>query len=207
MPKTIGGTTLTPRNIDVKPRKTGGELESLTAIPNKRIRDEVQEGISRVEAVYGIRTQEVKVGSGGGAYGYTIVAGPDEGLIVLDKRLHSDPQELMRMKLKEYKSGFKVKTNAPFKHTIIHELGHQTWNSFKANRGGKWEAAQSEIRKLYREYRQDIRKGRKPFSMYGTSNIDEFFAEAFTGSIIGTKGARRSRYINGIKKIIKKYKL
>lgn len=210
MGKTIGGTKVGPRNIDVIPGGTPidfNSLRSLRDIQDRRVRLDVQEGISRFEAVYGIQTQDIKVGDLPGAYGAAFVTGPNEGTIILDDNLHSDYRKLVADKLAEYKSGFKVKTNAPAKHTVIHELGHITWNTVKEGRGGKWRDAGKEIRSLYSEYRKDFFRKRPMFSMYGTMNVDEFFAEAITGSIIGTKQVQRNKYIKGIRKIVKKYKL
>lgn len=209
MPKTIGGTRVGKKNIDILPKgsKPPKNIGSLRDIPDRRVRLEVQSGISRFEAVYGIQTQEIKTAELDGSYGLAYIGGEKEGTILLDLKSHSDAQKLIRDKVKEYANGFKVKTNAPLKHTVIHELGHITWNSLKEKRGGKWEAAGKELRTLYSSFRKDVLGGKKPFSNYGTSNIDEFFAEAITGSIIGTKQVQRNRYVKGVRKIVKKYKL
>lgn len=209
MPKTIGGTRIGKRNIDILPQgaKPPQNIGSLRDIPDRWVRLEVQSGISRFEAVYGIQTQEIKTAELDGAYGLAYIGGAKEGTILLDLKAHSDAQQLIRDKVKEYQSGFKVKTNAPLKHTVIHELGHITWNSLKENRGGKWEAAGKELRTLYSTFRKEVLGGKKPFSNYGTANIDEFFAEAITGSIIGTKQTRRNKFVKGVQRIVKKYKL
>lgn len=208
MGKTIGGTRVGPINLDILPTgiRPPTNLQSLSQIPDRRTRLDVQQGISRFEAVYGLRTTNVKIGTVD-AYGVAFISGPDEGLVVLSKRLHSDAPKLIEKKLREYQSGFKVKTNAPLKHTVIHELGHQTWNTVKERRGGKWGNAGVELRKLYSQYRKETLSGKKPFSMYGTTNIDEFYAEAIAGSIIGTKQTQRNKFIKGVRRITKKFKL
>jgi hypothetical protein len=209
MGKTIGGTRIGKRNIDVIPQggKPIGELGSIADIPDRRVRLQVQEGISRFEAVYGVQTREVKTAEMDGVYGVAFIGGPREGTVVLDLKSHGNAKKLIADKMREYANGFKVKTNAPMKHTVIHELGHITWNSLKEKRGGKWEAAGKELRQLYSTFRKETLAGKNPFSSYGTTNIDEFFAEGITGSIIGTKQTQRNKFVKGIRRIVKKYKL
>jgi hypothetical protein len=127
--------------------------------------------------------------------------------VILNSQYHNNPRLIIEDKLRSYKSGFKVATNAPLKHTAIHELGHQTWNTVKESRGGKWKEAGAELRELYSTYRKETLSGKRPFSMYGTTNINEFYAEAITGSVIGTNKTRKNKFIRGVQRITKKYKL
>jgi hypothetical protein len=212
MPKTIGGTRISKRNIDVIP---GGiavsNLGSIRDIENTQSRLAVQSAISRFQAEYGIATRDIRIGDLDGAYGVAFIGGPNEGRVVLNRKLFNNYDALIKSKRAEYRSGFKVSTNAPVKHTVIHEMAHIKWNDMK--KGAKYAKASAEIRKLYKEFRLKVvtnmrrnRTARKqsPLGMYATTNINEFYAEALTGSIIGT---RQNRFTRAIKRITKKYNL
>ena len=110
--------------------------------------------------------------------------------------------KVVKAKQGAYNSGFLTKTNKPVQHTIVHELGHATWNNHLT--GQKQVAASKDIQATYREFRREYASGKlKGYGKYSTSNVNEFWAEATTKAVLG----KSDKYTKFVKSTIKKYKL
>ena len=211
MPKTIGGTRVGRANIDVVTSMNVKNRGAISDIQDSKVRREVQQAIGRFQSQYGLPTRDIGITDLNGAYGVAFVSGPNQGQVLLDRKLFSNHAKLIKAKRAEYKTGFKVTTNAPVKHTVTHELAHIKWNDAKV--GSKYQKAGEEIKALYKQFRAQVagnirrnRTARKqsPIGMYATTNINEFYAEALTGSIIGV---RQNKYTRAIRRITLKYGL
>jgi hypothetical protein len=175
--------------------------ESLSAISDKKLRLDVQQGISKFESRLGIRQRKVKLAELEGAYGVHVSASDGKGNIVskgvfLNSNTFKNAtrEQVIKNQLKTYKSGFLTKTNKPTQHIVVHELAHATWNSHLT--GNKYKTAGKEIRALYRQFLKDNPSG---FGSYSRYNVNEFFAEGVTKQVLG----KSDKYTRTLKKIIK----
>lgn len=174
--------------------------ESLKNIKDRELQREIQQGISKYESRLGLRTQNIMLADLKGAYGVHVTAnGKSEG-IYLDKKTFKTGtvDKITKVKKSAYKSKFLTATNKPVQHTIVHELGHATWNSHL--RSASAIAAGKVIKTAYKKFLKENPKG---YGKYSKSNVNEFWAEATTKSVLGTS----DYYTNFVKKTIKKYKL
>lgn len=183
-----------------------GSAMSIKDMKHRDMQKEVQQAISRYEAVMGLREKSIKLADLDGAYGVTFISSDGSKGIYLDKSLFDRSKKEFE---KDYASsnykrrgGFKNKTRKPAQHTVTHELAHATWCS--SYTGSKQKAAGKEITALYKQFMKDKSSVRKKnYGSYGTSNVDEFWAEVITKGIHGDN----DRYTRKALSIAKKYKL
>lgn len=156
----------------------------------------LKQGISKYESRLGLRTQKVMLadlskdtlGIGGG------------GEVHLNaKYFDTTKNKIIQSERRSYDKGHSTVTNKPIQHTLIHELAHNTWQNSMT--GTKQKAAGIEIKKVYKEWRNDKRK--KGYGNYAESNVSEFYAETITNGMIGTS----DKYTKKLFGIAKKYKL
>lgn len=178
--------------------------ESISNIQNTQLRREIQQGISKYESRLGVRQQNVQLAELSGAVGVHVTrAGQSEAVYLdTDTFKKATVASIVKMKQAAYKTGFLTKTNKPVQHTIVHELGHATWNNNLT--GKKQVAASKDIQSKYREFRKEYSSGKlKSYGKYSTTNVNEFWAEATTKAVLG----KSDKYTKFVKSIIKKYKL
>ena len=181
-------------------------IAPISEMKNRDMQKEIQQAISRYEAVMGLRERSIRLANLHGAYGATAVSGDGSHGIYLDKKIFDQPKSdfVADYKKSNYarRNGFKNTTRKPAQHTVTHELAHATWtsnyNSQKALAAGR------EIKELYRQFTKDTSSVRKKnYGSYGHSNVDEFWAEVITKGIHGDN----DRYTRKAFAIAKKYKL
>ncbi len=174
--------------------------ESLKNIRDRELQREIQQGISKYESRLGLRTKDIMLAELSGAYGVHVTIDGKSGGVYLDKRTFKNGtvKKITSIKKGAYASKFLTRTNKPVQHTIIHELGHATWNShYTASNSVK---AGISIKKMYNEFTKEKPKG---YGKYAYSNVNEFWAEATTRAVIGNS----DKYTKFVKRTIKKYKL
>lgn len=181
-------------------------VESLKAIKDRQLYNEMKKAISRFESVLGVRQRNVKLADLSGAYGVHLTVDGKSAGVYLNKRMYKNGtvQSIVKEKQAGYKSGWATKTNKPVAHTITHELAHATWNSHLTS--PKAQAAGKEISQLYRKWLGDKanrRYVRRGYGEYARTNVNEFWAEVITKGIHG----RADRYTRQAIAIAKKYKL
>jgi len=174
--------------------------ESLKNIKDRELQREIQQGISKYESRLRIGTRNIMLADLAGAYGVHVTAGGKSEGIYLDKKTfkNGSVDKVSSSKRAAYNSKFLTRTNKPVQHTIIHELGHATWNShFTAKNAIN---ASKSIRTMYAKFKKEKPKG---YGKYAYSNVNEFWAEATTKAVLGSS----DKYTSFVKKTIKKYKL
>lgn len=175
-------------------------ISGLESIKDPQTRKAVYEAISRYEAVMGIRQKNIKIANLNGAYGVHVTFGGQSQAIYLDRNTFNQTKAaIIKEKQAAYKSGWSTQTNKPIAHTVTHELGHATWNSYLTSSNAQ--AAAPSIRKLYSTFQKDRKK--KGYGEYAHSNVNEFWAETVTKAVHGTS----DKYTKAVKSITKKYKL
>lgn len=175
-------------------------IESLKNIKDRELQREIQQGISKYESRIGIRTPEIMLAELQGAYGVHVTSNGESKAVYLDKRLYKNGnvKKITASKKAAYSSKFLTKTNKPVQHTIIHELGHATWNSALKSSGAIKEG--KSIREMYVKFSKQRPKG---YGKYAYSNVNEFWAEVTTKAVLGNS----DEYTKFVKKTIKKYNL
>ena len=173
----------------------------ISSLEHREVVRQLQQGITRYEAVMGLRERSIKVANISGAYGVTFISRDGSQGIYLSRQVFNQKRDRIEADYRKanYDTGFKNRTNKPIQHTITHELAHATWTSSYSS--PKHQAAGKEIRSLYREWARDKRK--KGYGTYGKTNVDEFWAEVVTKAVHGSA----DRYTKRAKGIAKKYKL
>ena len=199
-PKRDGGLKVGDDNFKGKT----GKLHSLKTIQNKAVYDAVMDAISRFHSVLGVRQKKVKLADLPDGYGGVHVTrdGESEG-IYLNKKIFqpadATTQSVAAWSKAGYESGHLTKTNRPVGGIVLHELGHATWNEHMT--GQKYVEAGKEIKLMYRNWVMD--KDKENYGRYAATNVSEFWAEASAKAVSGY----RDRYTDGVKHIIRKYKL
>lgn len=183
-----------------------GSAESISTMKNRDMQKEIQQAISRYNAVLGVRERNIKLANLDGAYGATFLNGDGPTAIYLDKKLFDVPKKdfVESYSKSNYarRGGFKNTTRKPAQHTVTHELAHATWTSDYTAQ--KYRDAGKEIKSLYKDFIKDTSTVRKKnYGRYGKSNVDEFWAEVITKGIHGDS----DRYTKKAIAIAKKYKL
>ena len=175
-------------------------IESLKNIQDRELQREIQQGISKYESRFGIGTQNIMLADLQGAYGVAVTKNGKADGIYLDKKTfkNGNVKKIVTAKTGAYKSKFLTRTNKPVQHTIVHELGHATWNSALSSSNAV--KASSSIRSMYAKFTKEKPKG---YGKYAYSNINEFWAEVTTRAVLGSS----DKYTSFVKKTIKKYKL
>ena len=187
----------------------GGIEESAMSIKdmkNRSMQKELQQAISRYEAVMGLRERKIMLADTPGAYGVTYIGSDGSHGIYLSKAYFDVPKSEF---VKEYagsnyarRGGFKNTTRNAAQHTITHELAHATWTSGYTSE--KAVSAGREIRSLYRDFMKDHSSTRKKnYGTYGAKDVDEFWAEIITKGIHGDN----DRYTRRAFAIAKRHKL
>ena len=179
---------------------------SISTMNNRDMQKELQQAISRYEAVLGVRQRKVMLADLKGAFGATTMNGDGSLAVYVDRGFFDRPKDEVE---KDYvnqnyrrRGGFKNTTRKPAQHTLTHELAHATWSSNYRN--PKHQAAGKEINEVYKTFMKDKSSSRKKnYGSYGTENADEFFAEVVTKAIHGDN----DNYTRKIKAIVKKYNL
>ena len=183
-----------------------GNSISIGDMKNRDMAKEIQQAISRYEAVMGVRERTIRLASTPGAYGVTFIGSDGSHGIYLNKDYFDVPKaEFAKQYAKSNyarRGGFKNVTRKPAQHTVTHELAHSTWTSGYTS--DKHVNAGKEIRSLYSEFVKDKSSTRKKnYGSYGTKNVDEFWAEVITKGIHGDN----DRYTRRAIAIARKYKL
>jgi hypothetical protein len=176
----------------------------LSDIKDKQTYNEIFRGVSRFEAVMGVRERSVRIANldSMNALGVTYIKGDGKSNgILLNSTFFDRKKSAIEhdVKTKHYDTGFKNRTNAPLQHTITHELAHATWNASMQTASAK--AAGKEITALYHRFLGDKKK--KGYGSYGKTNVSEFWAEAVTKAIHG----KADKYTKRVKNIARKYNL
>jgi len=192
-----GGFSITDVNykgkiIDVQP---------LSSIKHNDVFREIKQGISKYHSRLGVRQRDVKLaGLENNVNGVHVTKDGESSNIYLNNKVFNRKMnEIVNRTKKSYDNGWSTKTNKPIQHTIVHELAHATWNSHLTSPKAK--AAGIEIAKLHKSWLVDTKKS--GYGEYSKANINEFWAETTTKSILG----KSDRYTRKVKSIIKKYKL
>ncbi|WP_392436447.1 hypothetical protein ACF3N7_05295 [Cruoricaptor ignavus] len=174
--------------------------ESLKNMKNRELQREIQQGIAKYESRLGIRTRNIMLADLQGAYGAHVTANGESEGIYLNKRTFKNGtvKKINSVKEDAYKSGFLTRTNKPVQHTIVHELGHATWNSHLKSANAI--AAGKSIKTKYQQF---LKENPKAYGRYSKSNVNEFWAEVTTKAVLG----RNDKYTRFVKNTIKKYKL
>lgn len=177
--------------------------KSATSVGGMQHRDmekQINRAISRYEAVMGVRERHVKLADISGAYGVTYIGSDGSHGIFLNKKYFDQSKRKFEADYRQanYK-GFKNITNRPAQHTVTHELAHATWTS--SYTAPKAKAAGKEITKLYHTWGKDKKK--KGYGSYGTTSVDEFWAEVITKGVHG----KSDKYTRKAISIAHKYKL
>lgn len=174
--------------------------ESLKNIKDRELQREIQQGISKYDSRLGLRTQNIMLADLTGAYGvHVTVNGESEGVYLSKSHFkNSTVEKVSKIKNDGYKTGFSTRTNKPVQHTLIHELGHATWNSALKSKNAI--NAGKVIRAQFAKFSKQRPKG---YGTYAHSNVNEFWAEATAKAVLGTSDA----YTRFVKNTIKKYKL
>lgn len=212
MGRNAGGTWSkvgsTPVAIDVNGKRMTRQeqqeminsAESLSNLKHREVTLQLQRGISRYEAVMGVRERNIKIAKVPGAFGATMVGADGSHGIYLNKSFFNRHRNIVESEYrKQYESGYKNKTNRPIQHTITHELAHATWNTSYTK--PKYQAAGKEIKSLWRAWSRDNKKS--GYGTYATKNVNEFWAEVITKGIHGNS----DKYTKQAISIAKKYKL
>jgi hypothetical protein len=186
---------------------------SLNEITNRGLKRDIQQAISKYESRLGIRTTNVGLADMGNSNGIMqTVNGKVEG-VWLNRALYANGTKETIGKAKEdaYKTGWSTKTNSPVQHTIVHELGHATWNSHLT--GKNHIQASVGIKALFKQFKQEyigdykgsggVRGMQKSYGSYSTRNVNEFFAEVTAKAVLG----KPDKYTKKIKTIITNFKL
>lgn len=175
-------------------------VESLKNIKDRELQREIQQGISKYESRLGIGTTNIKLADLSGALGVHVTKNGKSDAIYLDRKTfkNASADKISKTVNSAYKTKFLTKTNKSVQHTVIHELGHSTWNShFKSDNAIK---ASKSIREMYSKFVKEKPKG---YGKYAYSNVNEFWAEATTKAVLDSS----DKYSNFVKKTIRKYKL
>lgn len=174
--------------------------ESLKNIKDRELQREIQQGIAKYESRLGIRTTNIMLADLEGAYGVHVTAGGKSEGIYLSKAHYKNrtADEVARNKQSGYKAKFSTRTNKPVQHTLIHELGHATWNSALSSKGAV--NASKSIQSMYKTFKKERPK---TYGSYAYSNVNEFWAETTAKAVLG----KSDKYTTFLKKTIKKYKL
>ena len=180
--------------------------KSIKDMKNRDMQKEIQQAISRYEAVMGVRERNIRLANTGSSYGVTFFNSDGSDGIYLNEKLFDVPKaEFAREYAKSNyarRGGFKNVTRKPAQHTVTHELAHATWTSGYTS--AKAQAAGREIRALYSEFMKDKSSSRKKnYGAYGTKNVDEFWAEVITKGIHGDN----DRYTRRAQAIARKHRL
>lgn len=174
--------------------------ESLKNIKDRELQREIQQGISKYESRLGIRTTNIMLADLSGAYGVHVTSGGKSGGVYLSKKhfKNATVAKVVQVKKGGYKTKFSTPTNKPVQHTLIHELGHATWNSALSSKGAV--GASKSIRTMYNTFK---REKPKSYGSYAYSNVNEFWAETTAKAVLG----KSDKYTRFVKTTIKKYKL
>ena len=135
-----------------------------------------------------------------GAYGvHVTVDGKSEGVYLSKKHFkNATVDKVVKTKMDGYRTNYSTKTNKPVQHTLVHELGHATWNSHLRSTNAV--KAGVVIKNKYKQFMKDKPKG---YGSYSRSNVNEFWAETTAKAVLGENDS----YTRWLKSIIKKYKL
>jgi len=185
--------------------KTVENSRSISTIKDRSVERELFRGVSRFEAVLGIRERSVRIAdlSGMNALGVTCIDttdGKSTG-ILLNEKFFDRKRKVIEADIRKnhYDSGFKNRTNAPLQHTITHELAHATWNASMKSKNAM--GAKREITDLYHSWLKDKKK--TGYGTYGATNVSEFYSEGITKAVHGTS----DKYTKRLIAITKKYGL
>lgn len=174
---------------------------SLRDIKNPEVYKAVTESISRYHSVLGVRQKNVRLATlSNDVNGVHVTTGGKSDAIYLNEKVYNLTKKQIEARTQSaYKSGWSTKTNKPIGHTVVHELGHATWNSHLSS--AKHIEAGKEIRALHKKWRSD--KNKSGYGEYSKTNINEFWAETTTKAVHG----KPDKYTKALKGIIKRYKL
>lgn len=174
-------------------------IGSLKELKDTQLRRTIQQGISKYESRLGTRTN-VRLANLEGAYGVHVTQNGKSAGVYLDRKtfLKANVAKINSVKRSAYSSGFLNKTNKPTQHTVVHELGHATWNNHLT--GKKQQSAGKEINKLYKTFKK---QNPKKWGTYGKTNVNEFYAEGIAKGVLG----KSDKYTKSLIKITKKYDL
>jgi hypothetical protein len=178
--------------------------ESIANIADTQLRREIQQGISKYESRLGVRQTNVQLANLDGAVGVHVTSGGKSEGVYLDKKSFkkASVEDVNVMKRNAYKAKFLTETNKPVQHTIVHELGHATWNKYLTSPAAV--KARPVIEARYKQFLKEYEAGKaKGYGKYSTSNVNEFWAEATTKAVLG----KPDKYTRFVKETIKKYKL
>lgn len=194
----------TGRNSAAVARALKGS-RSLSTLSDRSVEKEIFRGISRFEAVLGVRQRSVRLAdlSGMNMLGVTYInsmTGSSTGILLNEKFFDRKKKDVVAdIKTGQYDRGYKNRTNAPLQHTITHELAHATWNAGMKRSAAI--AAGMEITALYNKWLKDTKK--KGYGTYGRTDVSEFYAEGITKAIHGNA----DKYTRKLIHITKKYGL
>ena len=176
-------------------RSRFAKIPGLQAIKDAKLRNEVISALDDYEKEFGVRLENIQLGklkdNEGGVTFY-------KDKIVLNSKVFTTSDNVKAVMKSAYDTGLLTKTNSPLKHIMAHELAHATWTpGYKSSN----KQAQKEILGAYRKFLKD--SSAKGWGAYSKSHYTEFFAEAVTKHMYGTK----DQHTQTIAGIIKKYKL
>ena len=174
--------------------------ESLKNIKDRELQREIQQGISKYESRLGLRTNNIMLADLDGAYGvHVTIAGQSAGVYLSKKHFkNTTVEKVIKVKKEGYKTKFSTPTNKPVQHTLIHELGHSTWNSHLRSENAI--KAKKSITQMYKTFKKEKPRA---YGSYAYSNVNEFWAEATAKAVLG----KSDKYTRFVKSTIKKYKL
>lgn len=174
--------------------------ESLKNIKDRELQRELQQGVAKYESRLGIGTTNIMLADLEGAYGVHVTSGgKSEGIYLSKKHFkNASVDSVVKSKKSGYKTKFSTPTNKPVQHTLIHELGHATWNSALSSKSAV--GASKSIRSMYKTFKKEKPRA---YGSYAYSNVNEFWAETTAKAVLG----KSDKYTRFVKSTIKKYKL
>lgn len=186
---------------DANYKGTIKNIKPLASIKHNDVYRDIKQGIAKYHSRLGVRQKDIKIATlEPGTNGVHVTTLGKSSNIYLSSAVFNKPKTQIVNRVKSaYNSGWSTKTNKPIQHTVVHELAHATWNSHLT--GAKHKAAGKDIAKLHRAWKKDKKKS--GYGAYSKTNINEFWAEVTTKSVLG----KADKYTRGAKSIIKKYKL
>lgn len=173
---------------------------------------ELKSAVSKIESRIGIDLPQSNLGFSDDMDSLGVHFGSGAGRTVLlqTEYFNRNYKDIISDLNTEAKRKWLVANNSPLQYIMVHELGHSVWVDRVEGQVKELESLNRGIKNLYTSFKKEVQRGRVPISIYGTSNINEFFAETFAKGIIGKKQNRYSRQLIKLLKenrdLLKKYR-
>lgn len=174
--------------------------KQLSSIKDKRLRDQIRRVYTQAIRDHGNFVSEIVIADLPEATGGYWSNFKNGGVIVLNEKHLKNLKSAANYHLGGAAQNWFVRVKNPAQATVIHETAHAIWNSF--NNQGK---IYNKVQNLYKEYLSDVKdraskfKLQFPVSKYAATSVNEFWAEAYTQAIGGT---RKTKYSIAVEKLL-----